>query len=122
MRSGPLLSGILTGKYKRDGSSDQPGRFGGKISPLLDKNKVHDIVDALREIALAFLLHEKAATSIVFGATKPEQVAANLRASGLTLSPQEIERLDKLSAPTTDYGVSVIAAARTMRQQYLQSA
>ncbi len=133
MAWGPLLSGILTGKYKRDGSSDQPGRFGGKISPLLDKNKVHDIVDALREIAqvhqvtpaeiaLAFLLHEKAATSIVFGATKPEQVAANLRASGLTLSPQEIERLDKLSAPTTDYGVSVIAAARTMRQQYLQSA
>jgi aryl-alcohol dehydrogenase-like predicted oxidoreductase len=132
MAWGALLGGVLSGKYRRDRTSDQPGRHGGRISPLLDANKVHDIVDALRdvaqahevtpaEIALAFLLRERAATSIIFGATKPEQVAANLRASGLVLSQEEFERLDKVSALTPDHGAAVIARGRVSRQQYLPS-
>jgi aryl-alcohol dehydrogenase-like predicted oxidoreductase len=127
---GPLLGGVLTGKYKRDGSSDQPGRFGGSIAPVLDKNKIHDIVDVMRviararqvtpaEVALAFLLQEKVTTSVIFGATKPEQVAANLKASGLLLSPEEIERLKAISALTPDYGSSAVAPAVAARQQYL---
>lgn len=47
------------------------------------------------------------------------QVAANLRASGLVLSQEEIERLEKLSALTPDHGASVIARGRVARQQYL---
>ena len=130
MAWGALLGGVLSGKYQRDGAPAVPGRRGGRISALLDPNKVHDIVDAMRdiaqvhevtpaEIALAFLLREKAAASIIFGATRPDQVAANLRASGLVLSPEEIERLDKLSALVPDHGASSIARGRIARQQYL---
>lgn len=125
----PLLGGVLSGKYQRDRSSDQPGRHGGKVSPLLDHDKVHDIVDAMREIAaahavtpaeiaLAFLLREPATASVIFGSTRPEQVKANLKASGLQLSPAEIERLDVLSAIKPDYGMSIVANGRKAREQY----
>lgn len=125
----PLLGGVLSGKYQRDRSSDQPGRHGGKVSPLLDHDKVHDIVDAMREIAaahavtpaeiaLAFLLREPATASVIFGSTRPEQVKANLKASGLQLSAAEIERLDLLSAIKPDYGMSIVANGRKAREQY----
>jgi aryl-alcohol dehydrogenase-like predicted oxidoreductase len=130
MAWGALLGGVLTGKYQRDGSSDQPGRRGGLISPMLDKNKIHDIVDVMREvaqthnvtpaeIALAFLLCDKAMASVIFGSTKPEQVAANLKASDLVLSAEEIKRLDEVSSLPLDYGAIGSAKFRAARQQYL---
>ena len=130
MAWGPLLGGVLTGKYNRDGSSDQPGHRGGKVAPILDRDRVYDIVDAMRdiaashdvtpaEIALAFLLHEKAASSIIFGSTKPDQVRANLRATEVSLSADEYRRLDELSAITPDYGDAITGGARTEREIYL---
>jgi aryl-alcohol dehydrogenase-like predicted oxidoreductase len=130
MAWGALLGGVLTGKYNRDGSSAQPGRRGGQLSPLLDKNKVYDVVDVMREIALAhgvtvaeialaFVLHNKATTSVIFGSTKPEQVAANLHASELVLTAEEIKRLDAVSALSPDYGRAGAEKWRIARQQYL---
>jgi aryl-alcohol dehydrogenase-like predicted oxidoreductase len=127
MAWGALLGGLLTGKYHRDGTSGQPGHRGGRVPSSLDHNKVHDIVDVMRtiagahsvtpaEIALAFLLREKATTSVIFGSTKPEQVASNLRASGLRLSDEEIGKLEAVSAIKPDYGASMIARMRTGRQ------
>jgi aryl-alcohol dehydrogenase-like predicted oxidoreductase len=121
---GALLGGVLSGKYRRDGSSDQPGRHGGQVPPLLDHNRVHDIVDAMREvalahevtpaeIALAFLLRNEETTSLIFGSTRPEQVAANMRASEIALTLEEIGRLDKASAPPADYGLSIVQRGRT---------
>lgn len=130
MAWGALLGGVLSGKYRRDGSSDQPGRNAGRLPSSLDANKVHDIVDVMREIAdahevtpaeiaLAFLLREPATASVIFGSTKPEQVAANLRASGLVLSSEEVKRLDEVSAVIPTYGDAVVARMRMGRQQYL---
>ncbi len=126
----PLLGGVLTGKYRRDGSSDQPGRRGGRVAPMLGHDRVHDIVDAMRdmaegrdvsaaEIALAFLLREKATTSVITGATRPDQVASNLRAVDVKLSDAEYGLLDELSALVPDYGTAAVAPAREARAQYL---
>jgi aryl-alcohol dehydrogenase-like predicted oxidoreductase len=128
MAWGALLGGVLTGKYRRDGSSAEAGRRGGAIPGGLDKNKVHDIVDVMREIAqvhgvtpaeiaLAFLLREKAVASVIFGSTKPEQVRANLKASGLVLADEEIKRLDAVSAPVPDYFNQNLKRMRSSRQQ-----
>lgn len=130
MAWGALFNGVLSGKYKRDGSSDRPGRFGGRIPPGFDAGKVHDIVDAMREIAahhavtpaeiaLAFLLQEKAATSVIFGATSPEQVAGNIRASGLSLSEAEMKRLNEVSALPFNFVASSFEGMRGLRRQYL---
>jgi aryl-alcohol dehydrogenase-like predicted oxidoreductase len=129
MAWGALLGGVLTGKYRRDGSPNNPGeqggRHGGAIPAALDKDKIHDIIDGMREIAqkhevtpaeiaLAFLLREKATTSVIFGSTKPEQVKANLRASGLVLSEEDFAKLDKVSA-TPDYFVTWLNRMRSGR-------
>ncbi|MFV8819988.1 aldo/keto reductase [Haliea sp. E17] len=126
----PLLGGVLTGKYQRDGSSATPGRRGGRVAPMLGHDRVHDIVDAMRgiaenhgvtpaEIALAFLLRERAATSLLVGATRPEQVAANLRAVEVELTEEEYAHLNELSALVPDYGTAAVAPAREARAQYL---
>jgi aryl-alcohol dehydrogenase-like predicted oxidoreductase len=130
MAFGALLGGVLSGKYRRDGSSEQPGRFAGQIPDMLSSDKVHNIIDAMREIAeprnvspaeiaLAFLLREKATASIIVGSTKPEQIAANLRASDIVLSDEEIKRLDEISALPSEYGPSRTAPARVLRMKYL---
>jgi aryl-alcohol dehydrogenase-like predicted oxidoreductase len=127
MAGGALLGGVLTGKYRRDGSSDQPGRRNGSIPAILDKNKIHDIVDLLRdiaqkhgvtpaEIALAFLLREKATTSVIFGSTRAEQVKANLRASELALSEEDCSRLDTASAVAPDYFMAGLLRMRSGRK------
>jgi aryl-alcohol dehydrogenase-like predicted oxidoreductase len=129
MAWGALLGGLLTGKYRRDGSSDLPGHRGGRVPKILNKDKVHDIIDAMREIAhahgvtptevaLAFILHEKAAASVIFGSTNAQQVAANVKASGLIFSAEELKRLDQLSALPLDYAGNMTASMRTARQQY----
>ena len=130
MAWGALFNGVLSGKYRRDGSSDRPGRFGGRIPQGFDAGKVHDIVDVLRavathhhvtpaEIALAFLLQEKSATSVIFGATSPEQVATNVRASGLVFSEAEMKRLNEVSALPFSFVASSFDGMRAMRRQYL---
>ena len=130
MAWGALLGGVLTGKYRRDGSSDQPGRRGGAIPNGLDKNKIHDIVDAMHdiaqahdvtpaEIALAFLLQEQVTTAVIFGSTKPEQVKANLRASEVALTDAEFKRLDTISADVPDFFVQGLMRMRSARRQFL---
>jgi aryl-alcohol dehydrogenase-like predicted oxidoreductase len=71
------------------------------------------------EIALAFLLQEKAATSVIFGATSPDQVAANIRASGLAFSEEEMKRLNAVSALPFDFVSASLDGMRAPRRQYL---
>jgi len=129
MAWGALLGGLLTGKYRRDGSADVAGHRGGRVPKILNSDKVHNIIDAMREIAdahgvtasevaLAFVLQEKATASVIFGSTNPEQVAANVRASALVFSPEQLQRLNDLSALTPDYIGSMTASMRTSRQPY----
>ncbi|GIX29900.1 MAG: aldo/keto reductase [Porticoccaceae bacterium] len=131
MAWGALLGGALTGKYRRDGSATAPGRRGLRLHPSLDRERVFAIVDALAEIAaahgvtaaevaLAALLRHGATTSVIFGATSPEQVRANLRASDLVLEEAEWSRLDALCAPQPAYGDALTGGARAERLPYLK--
>ena len=82
--------------------------------PVYDQGKLHDTVDVLvsvgeehevsaARVALAYLLAKPAVTSLVVGARTSEQLADNLAAADLELSPADIERLDKVSAPVLLY-------------------
>jgi aryl-alcohol dehydrogenase-like predicted oxidoreductase len=82
-----LLGGVLTGKYLDAGNA---GRWTGQLDdPRLRSG--HDAAVALRELAasagttaaalaLAFPLLNPIVASVLFGATSPEQVAANVAA------------------------------------------
>lgn len=107
----PLASGLLTGKYKRtempEGArlTDMP-TFANRIY-LTDEN--FDIVDRLKkfanktghsilELAFSWMASRPTTASIIAGATKPEQIDANVAAINWVLSQSEIDEVDKISA------------------------
>jgi aryl-alcohol dehydrogenase-like predicted oxidoreductase len=124
---GPLLGGLLTGKFNRDGTGLATGRTSGKVPPLLDRAKVFDVIDALRaaahrldrtvpQIALAWLLRKPAVTSVLFGARDERQVADNLGAIDVHLPDEEFAALDAIAAPVPHHdGVTQVAAAMNER-------
>lgn len=110
----PLAGGLLSGKYGRDGRSADGGRRGTFDFPPVDKPRAFDCVDAMRQIAepkgvsvaqvaLAWLLHQRVVTSVIVGANKPEQLADNIGATGVTLTADELRKLDEVSRLPPEY-------------------
>ena len=98
----PLAQGVLTGKY-RPGQAPPPDSRAANsdmnvaMSRLLD-DAVLEAVDRLRpiadeaglsmaELALAWVLRRPEVASAIVGATRPEQVHANAKTSGIELAP-----------------------------------
>jgi aryl-alcohol dehydrogenase-like predicted oxidoreductase len=104
----PLASGLLTGKYRRgekapEGTRLSNARFGAALS---DRNfdRVEKLVKfagdagpSLLELAISWLLCQTGVPSVIAGATSPEQIELNVRASGWKLSTDELARVDELS-------------------------
>jgi aryl-alcohol dehydrogenase-like predicted oxidoreductase len=110
----PLAGGILSGKYTRDTAGEQDGRRSRFNFPPVDHEHVYDIVDVLRPIAeergvsvasvaLAWLLHQKRVSTVIVGATRPDQLTDNLVASTITLTADELAKLDAVSALKAEY-------------------
>ncbi|HUJ56083.1 MAG TPA: aldo/keto reductase [Gaiellaceae bacterium] len=98
----PLGSGILTGKYIH-GEDATEGRLAGREIP----DEQWDRVEALQrfagergisllDVAIGGLLGMPAVTSVIAGATKPEQVRANVAAGAWEPSAADVEELRAL--------------------------
>ncbi|HET8752588.1 MAG TPA: aldo/keto reductase [Gaiellaceae bacterium] len=98
----PLASGLLTGKYRR-GEVVTEGRLAGR--EIADER--WDRVEALRhyadergvsllDVAVGGLLASPAVTCVIAGATKPEQVRANVAAGAWEPSADDVEELRAL--------------------------
>jgi aryl-alcohol dehydrogenase-like predicted oxidoreductase len=113
----PLAGGLLSGKYRRSGSPETGTRqVSGTWSepPVRDQEKLYDTIEVLAgiadgkgaspaQVALAWLLTRPAVTSVIIGARTDEQLQDNLGAAGVTLSPDELTALDKVSLPDLVY-------------------
>ncbi|MEO5806852.1 aldo/keto reductase [Devosia sp.] len=110
----PLAGGLLSGKYNRDGSGPEGSRRVNFDFPPVNKDRAFDAVDVMREIgdsmgvsvariALAWLLHQKHVMSVIIGAKSVEQLDDNLAAVDIVLSPEQLEKLDKVSALPPEY-------------------
>ncbi len=112
----PLAGGLLSGKYRRDQPDPEQSRLlsGWDEPPVRDQDKLYDIVDTLvavaadrgaspAQVALAWLLARPAVTSVIIGARTIDQLADNLGAADLTLSDEELARLEKVSRPPLLY-------------------
>jgi aryl-alcohol dehydrogenase-like predicted oxidoreductase len=110
----PLAGGLLSGKYGRDGKSEAGGRRVEFDFPPVNKDRAFDCVDVMRtiadskgvsvaQIALAWLLHQQAVTSVIIGAKRPEQLDDNLAATTVQLSDEELKQLDAVSALPREY-------------------
>jgi len=58
---------------------------------------------SVARLALAWLLSRPFVTSVIVGAKSPEQLADNLAASNVQLSPEELTQLDNASALPSEY-------------------
>ena len=112
----PLAGGLLSGKYRRDEPGPRESRLlsGWDEPPVRDQEKLYDIVEVLVEVAkdrgaspaqvaLAWLLDRPAVTSVIVGARTNEQLADNLGAADLSLSAEELARLEEVSRPPLLY-------------------
>ena len=106
----PLAGGLLSGKYRRGQTPEEGGRdfAGWKEPPIRDESRLYDIIELLvkigeehgtsaAEVALAWLLRRPAVASIVIGATNEAQLQTNLKSVELSLTDDDMARLNSAS-------------------------
>ncbi len=122
----PLAGGLLSGKFGPGSAAPNNARRASFDFPPVEKDRAWACVAAMREIgdargasvarvALAWLLAKPAVMSVIIGAKTLEQLDDNLAAADLSLSPEEIARLDAVSALPPEYPgwmLAMQAAAR----------
>jgi aryl-alcohol dehydrogenase-like predicted oxidoreductase len=110
----PLAGGLLSGKYGRNMEGPEDSRRINFDFPPVDKEKAFDIIDVMQpiaeqkgisvaQLAIAWLLHQPAVTSVIIGAKKTEQLEDNLKAIDVRLTPEELQKLDEVSKLEREY-------------------
>lgn len=102
----PLANGFLTGKYRRGAPAPDGTRLsGGDRGMFTDAN--FDLLERLEafcaerghtilELAFAWLLAKPAVSSVIAGATRPEQIVANAKSAAWTLTPDELAEANRI--------------------------
>jgi aryl-alcohol dehydrogenase-like predicted oxidoreductase len=111
----PLAQGVLTGKYRPGQAPPSDSRAASSdmnvaMDRLMD-DAVLEAVDRLRpiadqaglsmaELALAWVLRRPEVASAIVGASRPEQVHANAKASGMQLTPDTLAAIEEALGDT----------------------
>ncbi|MGB3447979.1 MAG: aldo/keto reductase [Xanthobacteraceae bacterium] len=107
----PLASGLLTGKYQRGAAAPADTRF-AKMPALRDRYVTphnEDIVEKLDafakarghtmlELAFSWLAARPQVSSVIAGATRVEQIEANVKAIDWALTADELAEIDTLTS------------------------
>jgi aryl-alcohol dehydrogenase-like predicted oxidoreductase len=99
----PLASGLLTGKYRRGETAPEGTRLEGREIDDERWDRVEALEAFARErgvsildVAIGGLLGDPTVASVIAGATKPEQVRANVAAGAWEPTPEEFAQLRSL--------------------------
>ncbi|MEV8515547.1 aldo/keto reductase family protein [Dactylosporangium sp. NPDC051484] len=111
----PLAQGVLTGKYKPGqpppaGSRATDEKSGAGFIARLLQDDVLEAVQRLRPLAdqagltmaqlgVAWVLQNPNVSSAIVGATRPEQLEDNVKASGVKLDAELLKRIDEALEP-----------------------
>lgn len=107
----PLAQGVLTGKYKKGQEIPEDSRAADKsvgkgVARYLDDDTLtkveklekialdHDM--ALSQLALAWILTHEEISSVIIGASKPEQIEENVKAAGRILDDSTMDEIQKI--------------------------
>ncbi len=107
----PLASGLLTGKYRRNTTLPTGTRL-ANTQHLADRylternwataEKLGDFAasrgHSLLELAFSWLLAQRPVSSVIAGATRPEQLEQNVKAGGWTLTAEDLADIDRITA------------------------
>jgi aryl-alcohol dehydrogenase-like predicted oxidoreductase len=108
----PLASGMLTGKFKKGEPLSKDTRIGAaQGSGYFDHFTTDDKFDTIAkltefaearghtilELAFSWLVAQPVVPSVIAGATKAEQVTANVAAADWVMTPEELAEIDKIA-------------------------
>ena len=106
----PLASGMLTGKYKRNAAMPQGARltYTQRLADRYVTDATWPIVEQLQsfaearghtllELAFSWLAAKPFVSSVIAGATKPEQLDANVKAVEWALTAEDIAEVDRIT-------------------------
>ena len=106
----PLAGGMLTGKYARGAAVPADTRF-GKTPYMQDRYLTPrnlDIVERLQafaqtrghsllDLAMSWLAAQPQVSSVIAGASTPEQVEQNVKAATWALSAEDLAEIDRIT-------------------------
>lgn len=103
----PLANGLLTGKYRKGqplpGNSRITDGWHGELLTEENLDKVEQLIafaeargHTILELAISWLLERQMVSSVIAGATKPEQVRANANAAGWDLTEGELVEVSRI--------------------------
>ena len=113
----PLASGLLTGKYRAgvpEGSRGALENMSWMVAGLTDAAKnaavaqlepiAAELGASLAQLAIAWVARNPRVSTVITGASKPEQLAANLGALAIIdkLTPEVLGRIDAICQPLAD--------------------
>lgn len=100
----PLAQGVLAGRYKKGAAIDSDSRaakkgWSGIDDVRLEKvEKLQEIANtlsiSLSQLALAWILRQQNVASALIGASRPEQVVENCKASGITIPDELLVKIE----------------------------
>lgn len=106
----PLAQGILTGKYLKGIPADS--RIGSGKSPYLHKSDITqeklakvqalNVIaqqrgQSLTQLALSWILRDGKVTSVLIGASRPEQILENIKAlDNISFSAEELQEIEQI--------------------------
>ncbi|WP_310633405.1 aldo/keto reductase [Paraburkholderia sp.] len=129
----PLAGGLLSGKYGRDKQGEAGSRRTTFDFPPVERERAWDCIDAMRpiaekkgvsvaQIALAWLLHQRAVTTVIIGAKRTDQLDDNVAATKVKLSAEELAILDDVSGLPAEYPGWMLARQGDARREQLKQA
>ncbi len=119
----PLQQGLLTGKFTkaddvpegrartRHFSTDRPqakhGEAGAEAETFTAIKRIQQLSDMIghpmEHLALSWLIHQPAVTSVIAGARNPAQMVANALAADVELSDEVLHALDQATQPIKEH-------------------
>jgi aryl-alcohol dehydrogenase-like predicted oxidoreductase len=128
----PIAQGVLTGKYK----PGQPPPAGSRATDekggatFIQRFMTDDVLTRVAELetvakevglsqaqlAVAWVLQNENVAAAIIGASRPEQVAENVKAAGVTIPPELLTRIDEVLGDIVERDPAKTAANAPQRR------
>src|SRR3954467_2037735 len=128
----PIAQGVLTGKYKPgqpppagSRATDEKGgaTFIRRFMTDAVLQRVADLETVAKEVglsqaqlAVAWVLQNENVAAAIIGASRPEQVAENVKAAGVTIPPELLTRIDEVLGDIVERNPAKTAANAPQRR------
>ncbi|WP_312151789.1 aldo/keto reductase, partial [Paenibacillus odorifer] len=102
----PLAQGLLTGKYNTDIPEDSRAAKLDRLKDSITEEKIEKVRQlsgiatelniSVGNLALAWILRQPNVASALVGASRPQQVEENVKASGIELSEEILKQIEEI--------------------------